>query len=109
MTRQRTQMLTAAAATNSALGTLFGWSILLRPLNVEFDVGAAALTTVFSASLVVFAAVVWPADRHPQPASADAVGRCTRWSCASRARRSLRPPPAAPRGVAHRGGLRASS
>ena len=58
MTPPLRRMLTAAAATNFALGTLFAWSILLRPLTAEYGVGPATLTTVFSASLVAFAAVV---------------------------------------------------
>jgi MFS family permease len=52
------RLLLAAAMTNLALGTLFAWSILLRPLRAEFGVELSALTGVFSASLVLFALVV---------------------------------------------------
>jgi MFS family permease len=56
--RARARLLAAATAVNLAAGTLFAWSILLPPLTHDLGGSAAATSTVFSAALVLFAAVV---------------------------------------------------
>jgi MFS transporter, OFA family, oxalate/formate antiporter len=54
----RARLLAAATAVNLAAGTLFAWSILLPPLTEDLGGSAAATSSVFSAALVLFAAVV---------------------------------------------------
>jgi MFS transporter, OFA family, oxalate/formate antiporter len=61
--RARATLLAAATAVNLAAGTLFAWSILLPPLTEDLGGSAAATSSVFSAALVLFAAVVLVAGR----------------------------------------------
>ncbi|MDP8977043.1 MAG: MFS transporter [Actinomycetota bacterium] len=48
----------AAAAVNLAAGTLFAWSVFVPPLTADLGASPGTLSTVFSASLVVFAMMV---------------------------------------------------
>ncbi|HEX6249176.1 MAG TPA: MFS transporter, partial [Nocardioidaceae bacterium] len=45
-------------AVNGAAGTLFAWSVLLRPVSTDLDVPTDTLGTVFSLALVGFALAV---------------------------------------------------
>ncbi|MBW3601660.1 MAG: MFS transporter [Actinobacteria bacterium] len=51
-------VLVAAAAVNFAAGMLFAWSVFVPSLRADLGASPATLSAVFSASLVVFAAVV---------------------------------------------------
>ncbi|CAN5911031.1 OFA family MFS transporter [soil metagenome] len=68
-TSHGTRLLGGGALVNLALGSLFAWSLFVEPLADEFGNSAAAISSVFSVSVVIFAAIVLAggsiADRHP--------------------------------------------
>lgn len=63
------RLLAGSALVTLALGSLFAWSLFVDPLASEFGSSAAAISSVFSVSLVIFAAIVLLGgglvDRHP--------------------------------------------
>lgn len=68
-TSHGTRLLVGGALANLALGSLFAWSLFVEPLADEFGNSAAAISSVFSVSVIIFAAIVLAggsiADRHP--------------------------------------------
>jgi MFS family permease len=57
------RLLVGGALVNLCLGSLFSWSLFVRPLAETFDSSAAAVSSVFSVAVVVFAAIVLAGGR----------------------------------------------
>lgn len=52
------RLLIGGALINLSLGSLFAWSLFVTPLADEFGNSAAAVSSVFSVTVVIFAAIV---------------------------------------------------
>jgi len=57
------RLLVGGALVNLCLGSLFSWSLFVRPLAGTFDSSASAVSSVFSVAVVVFATVVLAGGR----------------------------------------------
>ncbi|MBW3605878.1 MAG: MFS transporter, partial [Actinobacteria bacterium] len=57
------RLLIGGALVNVSLGSLFAWSLFVAPLVDEFGSSAAAVSSVFSVTVVVFAAIVLAGGR----------------------------------------------
>jgi MFS transporter, OFA family, oxalate/formate antiporter len=57
------RLLAGGALVNLCLGSLFSWSLFVGPLAGTFDRSAAAVSSVFSVAVVVFATVVLAGGR----------------------------------------------
>lgn len=57
------RLLVGGALVNLCLGSLFAWSLFVDPLTEAFDASAAAVSSVFSVTVAVFAAMVLTGGR----------------------------------------------
>ena len=57
------RLLAGGALINVCLGSLFAWSLFVGPLATTFDRSAAAVSSVFSVAVVVFATIVLAGGR----------------------------------------------
>lgn len=57
------RLLAGGALVNLCLGSLFSWSLFVDPLAGTFDSSAAAVSSVFSVAVVVFATIVLAGGR----------------------------------------------